>query len=306
MGELTARVPSVLEPIQADCPVVYYDDPGLDDGFADVGFYVAPFGVGPVTVEPMLRMPRLQVAHLVVAGYEHAAPYLPPGVHLCNAPGIHDTSTAELAMGLIIAAQRGIDLAVHDARDGRWSHGFRPGLADRHVLVIGAGGVAKAIKARLVPFEVSVDLVGQTARPGVHGIDEVDDLLPFADIVVLSVPLTSRTRGLADRAFMERMRHGALLVNMARGPVVVTDDLVTMLNAGRIRAAVDVTDPEPLPAGHPLWSCPNIIITPHLGGHTPAWPVRIRPLLEAQIRRWLHGEPLDHDVTAAVVEQVRA
>lgn len=300
MRTLTARIPALLRPIQADGRVTYYEDPGVDDGFDDVGFYVAPFGVGVDTVEPMLRMPRLQVVQLVVAGYEHALPFVPQGVHLCNAPGVHDTSTAELAVGLIIAAQRGLDRAERDAATGRWAHGFRAGLADRSVLVIGAGGVARAIQRRLLAFEAHVTLVGQAARPGVHSVTQLPHLLPDADIVVLAVPLTDTTRGMVDRAFVSQMRTGALLVNMSRGPVVVTSDLVGALHDQRIRAALDVTDPEPLPEDHPLWACPDVIITPHLGGHTSAWPPRIRPLIERQLLHWSRGEPLSHVVAGGL------
>ena len=162
--------------------------------------------------------------------------------------------------------------------------------------MLGAGGVGRAIAARLVPFEVDLTVVGRSPRPGVVSIADVPALLPEADIVILAVPLNQETTGLVDDAFLSQMRNGALLVNVARGSVVDTDALIRHLSTGRIRAALDVTDPEPLPADHPLWRAPGVLISPHVGGDTTAFVPRARRLVEDQVRRWAHGEPLQHVV----------
>ena len=172
-------------------------------------------------------------------------------------------------------------------------------MADSRVLIIGAGNIAKAIVRRLEPFEVIVDRIARTERVDelalVYGMDALDGLLPQADIVSLIVPLTSETERLVDAAFLAKMQDGALLVNTARGKVVDTDALLAELNSGRIRAALDVTDPEPLPREHPLWLAPNCLITPHIGGDTAAFLPRAKRLVAAQVGRWLAGEQL-HNV----------
>jgi phosphoglycerate dehydrogenase-like enzyme len=218
-------------------------------------------------------------------------------VLLCNGRGIHNASTAELALTLTLASLRGLPGFVDDQHAHRWSQGFRESLADKTVLIVGYGDIGRDIERRLVPFEVDVLRVARSAKPGVHAWSELADLLPQADVVVLIVPGTSETRGLVDASFLQRMRDGALLVNVARGPVVVTDDLVAALETGRVRAALDVTDPEPLPEDHPLWSAPNVLITPHVGGATPAmWPRAYR-LVREQLERFARDEPLVNVMT---------
>jgi phosphoglycerate dehydrogenase-like enzyme len=173
-----------------------------------------------------------------------------------------------------------------------WTFGWYPALADRRVLIVGYGAIGEAIERRLAPFEVEVVRVARTAREGVHAIDELPALLPDADVVVLVVPLTEATRGLVDAEFLARMKDGALLVNVARGAVVVTDDLVAALHGGRISAATDVTEIEPLPADHALWSAPNLLLSPHVGGSSSAmWP-RAHRLVREQLTRYAAGEPL--------------
>lgn len=258
----------------------------------DVVFYV-PRYMGPVEdLALMAHMPNLRVVQLLTAGYDNALAHLPPGVTLCNAGGVHDASTAELGIGLILASQRGIDSFARAMPQGAWLYSRRPSLADRSVLIVGAGGVARALRDRLLPFEVLVTLVGRTAREGVAGIAELPDLLGRADIVVLAVPLSDETRGLVGVEFLARMRDGALLVNLSRGPVVDTDALVDAVASGRIRAALDVTDPEPLPPGHPLWTAPGVLISPHVGGNTTAFLPRARRLVADQLRRFVAGQPL--------------
>jgi len=233
----------------------------------------------------------------LTAGVDHIRGEVPEGVLLCNGRGIHNASTAELALTLTLASLRGIPGFVRDQDAELWQQGWRASLADKTVLVVGYGDIGRDIEARLLPFEVDVLRVARTARDGVHAMADLPDLLPRADVVVLIVPGTTETRGLVDAAFLSRMRKGALLVNVARGPVVVTDDLVDALRSGHVRAALDVTDPEPLPEGHPLWSAPNVLITPHVGGATPAmWPRAYR-LVRRQLERFAAGEPVENVMT---------
>ena len=265
---------------------------------ADVGFFV-PRYMGPVSDMELTRsMPNLQVIQLLSAGFESALPFVRPGVTLCNAAGVHDASTGELAVGLIIASLRHIDDFARAMPLGEWRYDRHSALADKRVVIVGAGGVAKAIARRLEPFETDVLLVGRTARPGVHGRDELFTLLPTADVIVLAVPLDEQTRGLVDATFLRQVPDGALVVNMARGPVVVTDDLVVEVASGRLRAAMDVTDPEPLPPDHPLWRLPGVLISPHVGGNTSAFLPRARRLVAAQLAAWQAGEPLENVVAA--------
>jgi phosphoglycerate dehydrogenase-like enzyme len=270
---------------------------------ADVRFYVLPYMAGSEPARMMARMPSLEVAQTLTAGVDDVRPQVPAGVTLCNARGVHDASTAELALALVLASLRGIPDFVRDAAHGGWDGRRRDALADRTVLVVGHGSVGQAVERRLLPFECQVLRVARTGRVGpdgqrVAGLDELPGLLPEADVVVLTVPMTDRTRGLVDAGFLARMRDGALLVNVARGPVVRTDDLVAEVTSGRLRAALDVTDPEPLPPGHPLWSAPGVLVSPHVGGNTTAFLPRAARLVEAQLRRWVAGEPLAHVITA--------
>jgi phosphoglycerate dehydrogenase-like enzyme len=263
---------------------------------ADPVLVVLPYIGASRVVHRLGEVPSLRVVQTLSAGYEDVLPAVPPGVTLANAAGVHDTSTAELAVGLAIAAQRGLADYARAATTGSWSPGWRPSLADRRVLLVGTGRVGSAIAARLAPFEVEVTRVGTRARDDdaghVHGHDELPDLLPRHEVVVLATPLTDATRGMVDAAFLAAMPDDALLVNVARGQVVVTDALLAELTSGRLRAALDVTDPEPLPPDHPLWHAPNVLISPHVGGATSAFPPRARALLKEQIERFASGAPL--------------
>ena len=269
----------------------------VPDSVADVEFYVPPYQVGPRVSEVLPRMSGLRVIQTMTAGVDNLRAHVPEGVLLCNGRGIHDTSTAELAVALTLSSLRGIPQFVRARERGHWEALWRPALADRTVLLLGYGAIGEAIDARLRPFEVDVVKVARSAREGVHAIDELPALLPDADVVILVLPLTTATRGLVDRDFLARMKDGALLVNVARGPVVDTDALVEALHRERISAAVDVVDPEPLPEGHPLWSAPNLLLTPHVGGASSAmWP-RAHRLVREQLARYAAGEPLANVMT---------
>jgi phosphoglycerate dehydrogenase-like enzyme len=269
----------------------------LPPGIERVEAFVVPYLVGRRAYAPIAGMPRLRLVQTLTAGYDDALPFVPRGVTLCNAPGVHDASTAELAVTLALASLRGVPGFVRAQDQARWASGPRPALADKRVLVVGYGGVGRAVERRLAGFDVEVTRVARTTRTGddglpVHGTDELGRLLPHADVVVLCVPLNDATRGLADAEFLAAMPRGALLVNVSRGPVVVTDDLERELRSGRLTAALDVTDPEPLPAEHPLWTAPGLLLTPHVGGNSSAFPRRAAAFLAAQLRRFGAWEPL--------------
>jgi phosphoglycerate dehydrogenase-like enzyme len=262
-----------------------------------VEFYVTPYQVGPAVADVLARMSSLRVVQTLTAGVDNVRDRVPAGVTLCNGRGIHDTSAAELTLTLTLASLRGIPGFVRAQERRQWAPEVRPALADRRVLILGYGAVGAAVEARLVPFEVEVVRVARSARDGVHPMSALPDLLPDADVVVVIVPLTAETRGLVDAGFLARMRDGALLVNVARGPVVVTDDLLAELRTGRISAAIDVVDPEPLPPESPLWDLPNLLISPHVGGASSAmWP-RAYQLVRDQLHRFATGEPLANVMT---------
>ncbi|MEU7059853.1 2-hydroxyacid dehydrogenase [Streptomyces sp. NPDC046197] len=268
---------------------------------ADCSFYVVPYmKPGDLGIRPLPLMRSVRVVQTLSAGIDHVQPglkHLPDGVLLCNARGVHEASTAELTLALILASLRGIPDFVRAQDRGEWHDGFRPALADRTVLIVGYGSIGAAIEDRLAPFEVArVARVARsprtTARGPVHPLTDLPSLLPEADVVVLATPLTEGTHGLVGAEFLARMKDGSLLVNVARGPVVDTMALLAELETGRITAALDVTDPEPLPPGHPLWHAPGVLITPHAGGPTSAFLPRAKRLLVDQLRRFVNREPL--------------
>jgi len=224
-------------------------------------------------------------------GFDGVSGVLPPGHRLANAAGVHEDSTAELAVTLVLAAQRDLPFYVQAADQGRWATRLSPGLSGRTVLLLGVGGVGQAVEARLRPFGPEIVKVARAARDGVHGVDELPTLLPEADVVVVAVRLDDSTVRLVDAGFLARMRDGALLVNAARGAVVDTDAVVAETSTGRLRAALDVTDPEPLPPDHPLWRIPGVLVTPHVAGATPDATPRMARLVRAQVDRMLAGEP---------------
>jgi phosphoglycerate dehydrogenase-like enzyme len=272
----------------------------LPDG---VSVAAGPRPADPATIEfwspptpPDLRMldelPGLRVIQLRSAGADAWIGRVGPDVTLCDGRGIHDSSVAEWVVGAVIAHLRDFPYYARMQAERRWTNQSADELAGKRVLILGAGSIGDAVAARLAPFEVSLTLVARTPRDGVFGVADLRSLLPTADIVVILVPLTPATRGLVGTSFLAALPDGALLVNAARGAVVDTDALVVEASSGRIRAALDVTDPEPLPADNPLWSLPNILLTPHIGGWVPGYNRRAYTLVGDQIRRYVAGEPL--------------
>nr|WP_157339927.1 2-hydroxyacid dehydrogenase [Nocardioides sp. MAH-18] len=264
----------------------------VPDSVADVRFYVPPYQVGPRVAEVLPRMTSLEVLQTLTAGVDNVRPHVPEGVLLATGRGIHDASTAELALTLTLASLRGVPGFVRDQDRHHWQTGWHQSLADKRVVIVGYGAVGEAVERRLVPFEVDVVKVARSAREAVHAISDLPRLLPDADVVVLVVPLTEETRGLVDATFLAAMKEGALLVNVARGAVVDTDAVVAALHGGGLHYATDVAEVEPLPADHPLWDAPNLLVSPHVGGASTAmWP-RAHRLVRDQLHRYAAGEEL--------------
>ncbi len=261
-----------------------------------VEFYVPDYIFDREPFEAMAQMSQLRVVQLLTAGVEHALPYVPRGVTLCNARGVHDASTAELAVALTLAALRGLGDFARAQTDGEWLYGVRDALADKTVLILGYGSIGAAVERRVAGFEVEVVRVARSRRDGIHAQDDLPQLLPGADVVIITVPLTPGTRRLVGPDFLAAMKHGALLVNVARGGVVDTDALLAEVTSGRLRAALDVTDPEPLPAEHPLWRVPNVLISPHVGGNTTAFLPRATRFVRDQLLRYTTAQPLANTV----------
>ena len=267
------------------------------ESVAEVELLVAPYMFPADKVMARVgEMSSLKVVQLLSAGYDNYLPFLPDGVALCNAAGVHDASTAELAVALALTSNRHLDTYARNMPSGTWGNDFATSLADRRVLIVGYGHIGAAIERRLAGFEVaSVTRVARRARAGdvpVHAIGELPGLLPDAEVVFLITPLTPDTEHLIGADELALLPDGALLVNVARGRVVDTDALVAATASGRIRAALDVTDPEPLPANHPLWRTPGVFISPHVGGQSTAFQPRMQQLVRDQLARFAAGEPL--------------
>jgi phosphoglycerate dehydrogenase-like enzyme len=272
------------------------DGDELPRTIGEVAFYVLPYMKGTAVLDKVSEMPRLEVVQTLTAGYEDVLPLLPDEVTLCNAAGLHDTSTAELAVALALASGRQLGLFARNQLSGTWDQ--RPGrsLADQRVLIVGYGHIGAAIEARLLAFEVAsvtrVSRRGRTGPPPVHPFDDLPALLPAADVVFVAAPHTPETEGLFGARNLGLLPDGALLVNVARGKLVDTAALLAELSSGRITAALDVTSPEPPPPGHPLWHAPGVLISPHVGGASSAFAPRAGRLIAAQLARFAAGEPL--------------
>ena len=238
----------------------------------------------------LAQLPKLRLIQLLSAGAEHWIGRVPDTVLLSVARGAHGASTAEWALATLLAVYRDLLRFERERVARTWVRTPTETLIDKKVLVIGAGDLGTQLKRRLDACDAHTTLVGSRARDGVHGIDEVHDLLPAHDAVVLMVPLTPATTNLVDAAFLSRMRDGAVLVNAARGKVVDTDALVAELQAGRLLAALDVTEPEPPPAGHPLWTAPGLLLTPHVAASVTGYEERSYAVVAAEIARFAAGE----------------
>jgi len=280
-----------------------------------------PYAGKAKKVWPHLRGVRLVLA--LMAGTEWIPDIVGPHVTICNAHGAHNVSTAEWTVSAILAMLKYFPFYLDVQRAGKWKLRFEASakyaaitgdkralyppvmleeLTGKRVLMVGYGAIGKEIERMLAPFHVKLVRVARTGRtePEVHPVSNLDSLLPRAEILVLILPDTPESHGLIGAQQLALLPQGALLVNAARGPIVQTGALVEALQSGRIRAALDVTDPEPLPDGHPLWNCPNLLITPHVAGSTPQFAPRAVQTAAADLRRYIAGEPLHNVVQTAI------
>jgi phosphoglycerate dehydrogenase-like enzyme len=257
---------------------------------------LVPSFVRPEVLGLIPHLNGLRVIQTLSAGVDWILPVVPPGVVLCDAAGVHDISVSEWVVAAILAMQKRFPHYLDDQRRALWtrpgSHDASQELQGLRVLIVGYGSIARATERRLAPFDVDIVRVARRGRDGVHATTELPSLIANADVVIILLPLTDETRGMIDASLIGRMRHDALLVNAARGAIVDTDALTTALLEGRIRAALDVVDPEPLPADHPIWGAPGLLITPHVAGSTPRFRGRAWRFIADQVTRFLDGEPL--------------
>jgi len=273
-------------------------NPAETSDLSEVTFYVPTYLGGRPALELTKKMPNLKVLQVPNAGYDDAMEFLRPGITLCNGRGIHDDSTAELAVGLTIASLRGFATFVRDQDKGEWVNKNYDSINDRKIGIVGFGSIGSTIARMLSGFSVEIVAFTQSGRDNTIAITDLDKHLPSLDVVILILPLTKESKHLFDARRLALMKDGALLVNVARGPIVDTDALIKELNSGRITAGLDVTDPEPLPKGHPLWSAKGVLISPHVGGNSSAFEKRARRLIESQLNLLAQGKPLNNIIVA--------
>lgn len=286
VGELPANVEVVLLPRQ----------PGLLPDLSRVELLVPAGWARELVLAELGAMARMQVVQTLSAGVDWLRGKVPAGVIVCNARGLYDGPVAEWVVGAILAVQRGLIAA----RDAQLAMDWRPlepdELAGQRVIILGFGSIGSAVAKRLRPFDVEVVGVARVRREGVLGLADLDEVLPSADVLIDLLPLSLETAGLLDARRLGLLRPGALLVNAGRGATVDTSALVDALRTGGLRAALDVTDPEPLPPNHPLWRLPGVLISPHVAGDSPRSLARAYALAGDQIRRFAAGERLENQV----------
>ncbi|MHA7244119.1 2-hydroxyacid dehydrogenase [Paeniglutamicibacter antarcticus] len=263
-------------------------------GLEDIDAVILPYMADFSKLQGITAARNLKLVQTQTTGYDGVHDLVGPGVAVATAAGVHAASTAELAVGLAIASLRGIGESVRDQTRNHWNPGRWPGLADRRVAVVGVGGIGEEIRKRLDPFEVELSRFGTYARTDEHGevmgIDELMDKASGIEVLILIVPHKESTHHLVGAELLARLPDGAVVINVARGPVVDTDALVAELKTGRLRCASDVFDPEPLPEDHPIWALPNALVVPHNGGNTEAFLPRMTSLLKRQMLAWAQGE----------------
>jgi phosphoglycerate dehydrogenase-like enzyme len=287
-----------VEPLPAGVEVHLVPRKGaLPPEFYEAEFLVPPYG-SRLVLEALPRMEELRVIQANSSGVEWLLPHVPAGVTVCNAKGTRDVVVSEWVLAAILAMTKDLPHWHRQQEAGAWKPTLLNELAGSRVLIVGYGSIGRAVEERLTPFDVSVERIARRARPGVYGVDQLAERLPLADIVVLLLPSTPSTDGIFDKPMLKRMKPGALLVNAGRGAAVDTEALVDAVGGGGIRAALDVTDPEPLPEDHPLWSLPGVLLTPHLAGDSEAAERRVYRLVGEQVARYVRGEPLVNVVKA--------
>jgi len=320
VGYSTNIAPELLKDFPADVELIALPR-DLDHDVEIEVWLPDPYPTRNTQIVPHLRGVKLVLS--LMAGTEWIPAAMGPHVTICNARGAHNISTAEWTLSATLAMLKHFPLFLDVQRSGEWKRRFEATkeyekvsgdgrqhyppvmleeLTGKRVLLVGYGSIGKEIERMLEPFRVDLTRVARTTRenPKVHAVSELDALIPQAQVIVLILPSTAESYRLIDAKQFALMQQGTLLVNAARGPVVNTDALVAALQSGKIRAALDVTDPEPLPNGHPLWKCPNVLITPHVGGSSPEFARRALKVAELELRRYMAGEPLLNVVQAAV------
>lgn len=265
---------------------------------SEITFYVPTYMGGRPALELTKKMPNLKILQMPNAGYDDALEFVRDGMTLCNGRSIHDDSTAELAVGLTIASLRGFADFVRNQDKSSWVHVRNQSINDKRVGIIGFGSIGSTIAKMLSGFSVEIIPFTQSGRDNTIAISNLDKHLPTLDVVILILPLTAESKHLFNAQRLALMKDGALLVNVARGPIVDTNALVKELNSGRITAALDVTDPEPLPSDHPLWKAKGVLISPHVGGNTSAFEKRARRLIESQLQLLAEGKSLNNVIVA--------
>jgi len=266
------------------------------DDLSQITFYVPQYMGGRKALEYVRKMPNLKYLQVPNAGFDDALEFLNPGVVLCNARGVHDSSTAELAVALALASRRGFyDFAIAQAK-GEWAHKRYPSFNDSKIGIIGAGSIANTLKSYLEPYDLEILMFSRSGQNGSIAISQLDSHLPKLDFVFIVIPLNDESRNLFDAKKLSLMKDGAVIVNVGRGPIINTEALLKELNSGRIYAGLDVTDPEPLPPDHPLWKAKNLILSPHVGGNSTAFESRGKKLIESQLKLLSTGQELNNIV----------
>lgn len=274
--------------------VTPYDptDSALDQVQRSADILIPPYRGSHRPIPFLAQLPTLRMVQLLSAGVDEWMPHVPREVTLASARGAHAGPVSEWVLSAILAQLRQWPALVRFQDASVWAHRrfHADTLAGKRALIIGAGRIGVAVAQKLMAFEAVSTLVASVAREGVHGPDEIPDLIAGQDIVVVTAPLTDRTFGLVNADFLAAMDDGALLVNAGRGQIVDTDSLLAELESGRLRAALDVTDPEPLPAEHPLWKCRGAIISPHSARTVPGTNKLCYEVAAQQIASFVKGE----------------
>ena len=266
------------------------------EDISKISIYVPRYMGGAKALAHTEKMPNLELLQLLMAGYEDALAFMKNGQKLANARGVHDFSTAELAISMMLAHFKNHKEFAENQKNSKWLHKTTGSLYGKKVAIIGAGSIGSKLAGMLSVFETTTQMYASYARDNIKAIEDLHKDVATFDCIVVIVPLTDKTRNLIDKNILSAMKTGSLLVNVARGPVVNTHDLFAELSKGRISAALDVTDPEPLPADHPLWKLSNCQIIPHVGGDSEAFEPQARKFLEQQFKDIAEGKPLHNEI----------
>lgn len=261
-----------------------------------VEFYVPPYFEPAASLAMLGRLPNVRVVQLLTAGVDWITSTMPANAVLCNARGVHEDSTSELTLAGILAMMKHIPRFVRFQENLTWAHQRVQGLAGRRAVVLGYGAIGRAVGSRLEAFGVEVQGVTSSGRDGTMRLSAMDGALALCSILVITLPLTPQTAGIVDSRLLAKLPDGALVVSVGRGPSLDQSALESELVSGRLSSFLDVSDPEPLPPDSPLWRLPNVLITPHVGGDSEAFPRLASRLVARQMSQYLAGGPLEHQI----------